>query len=78
MLHYYSILEFFHSIPMQVLLLCSNYAHFIIEKTPRTQSNLITFQSYTHACVGCLTRKILIIGSPLCSTTSKLTAMYSV
>jgi len=38
-LHYYSILEFFHAIviiPMQVLLLCSNYAHFIIEKTPQT------------------------------------------
>jgi len=34
---YYSIPEFFHAIaiiPMQVLLLCSNYAHFRIEKTP--------------------------------------------
>ena len=37
MLTYYSIPEFFHVvaiIPMQILLLCSNYAHFIIEKTP--------------------------------------------
>jgi len=33
-LYYYSILEFFHAIaiiPMQVLLLCSIYAHFKIE-----------------------------------------------
>ena len=37
---YYSILEFFHAIaiiPMQVLLLCSYYAQFLIEKTPQTQ-----------------------------------------
>ena len=37
-LYYYSILEFFHPIAiilMQVLLLCSYYAHFMIEKTPQ-------------------------------------------
>jgi len=36
MLYYFSIVEFFHAIaviPMQVLLLCLYYAHFIIEKT---------------------------------------------
>ena len=36
MLYYFSIQEFFHAIaviPMQVLLLCLYYAHFIIEKT---------------------------------------------
>ena len=40
MLKYYSILEFLHAIaiiPMQVLLLYSNYAHFIMVKTPQTQ-----------------------------------------
>jgi len=36
-LRYYSISEFFHTTPMQVLLLCSNYAYFIIEKRPRTR-----------------------------------------
>ena len=34
-LYYFSIPEFIHAIPMQVLTLCSNYAHFIIEKTPQ-------------------------------------------
>ena len=32
-LYYYFIPEFFHAIHMQA---CSNYAHFIIEKTPQT------------------------------------------
>jgi len=41
MLKYCIIIEFFHAIviaiiPMQVMLLCSNYAHFIIEKTCQT------------------------------------------
>ena len=39
-LYYYFILEFFRTIaiiPMQVLLLCSYYAHFMIEKTPQTR-----------------------------------------
>jgi len=34
LLKYYSIQEFFHAIPMHILLLCSNYLFiFIIEKT---------------------------------------------
>ena len=43
---YYSILEFFHAtaiIPMQVLLLLSYYAHFMIEKTPQTQRGMNIF-----------------------------------
>ena len=41
MLKHYCILEFFHAvaiIPMQVLQLCSNYAHFIMVKTPQTRT----------------------------------------
>ena len=40
MLKHCIIMEFFHAIaiiPMQVLLLCSYYAQFLIEKTPQTQ-----------------------------------------
>ena len=40
-LYYYSIPEFFHAIAIIPTLICSNYAHFIIEKTPWTRGTNI-------------------------------------
>ena len=51
--NYYSILEFFHAIaiiPMQVLvlLLCSNYAHFIIERKHPSHWHLSFLALHSH------------------------------
>ena len=60
LLHYYSILEFFHAIPMQVLLLCSNYAHFENISKPLCPYNVMYIQIVTLASVSPSSSSLLL------------------
>ena len=86
----YSILEFFHVIPMHVLLLCSYYAHFIIEKTPRTWrgtnvpptgiclSPLFIVNAVTDGHHIKISMQVTLLYQPLIARTLKLVLVYQI